>query len=109
MVIELSSSKSVQVKQLKISVLNSPNSVHQSKHPKNTPFKALVEHYHLKMSDSHSFKWFDSFQEDTWWASHSSVKKHREKVPRKVQSEEIVSAIRWLYNTATTKKDFSFK
>lgn len=54
--IALSSSKSVKVKVLKTSILNTLNSVHQSKHPENIPFKALVEHYHLEMSDLHSFK-----------------------------------------------------
>lgn len=54
--IQLNSSKSVKVEVLKTFILNRLNGVHQSKHPQNTPFKALVEHYHLEMSDSHSFK-----------------------------------------------------
>lgn len=54
--IYLSSSKSEKVEVLKTFILNRLNGVHQSKHPKNTPFKALVEHYHLEMSDSRSFK-----------------------------------------------------
>jgi len=54
--IALSCSKSVKVKVLKSSILNGLKSVRQSKDPENTPFKVLVEHYHLETSDSHSFK-----------------------------------------------------